>query len=231
MTGIQDVRMGPLHGHGNCLVIFFHGYDSNGGMMAGHVGTQLAAMVPDAIMRFPDAPLSVPRNEYGRSWFPVEDILDGPDGNIAGPRAASAAGTVNDYIDRVMMEEGMPASRVIIAGFSQGATMAYFASLMREDQVAGVFSISGGALDQLAVPRAKPPVMLLAGEWENSLYSGRELADKTHWLLKERNFSTGIYLTPGNKHNIDTKSIEVLSWFVKRMVPRPAPAQDYALAM
>lgn len=73
--------------------------------------------------------------------------------------------------------------------------------------------------------------MLLAGEWENSLYSGRELADKTHWLLKERNFSTGIYLTPGNKHNIDTKSIEVLSWFVKRMVPRPAPAQDYALAM
>ena len=229
---IQDIRMGPNHRQGSSLVIFMHAYGSNAGDMARHVGEQLAPLAPSTVLRFPDAPRPVSWGGHGRSWFDIEDIRDQKaDGNVMAPRAMGETWPVNQYIDRVMAEEAIPPERVIVAGFSQGATMAYFSSLMRTRPVAGVFSISGGALDQLAAPRVKPPVMLLAGEKENSLYSGREQAEKTHGLLKERGFRTAIYLTPDNGHDIDRKSIEVLAWFIDRMVPRPVPEMAYALAM
>lgn len=224
MSEIQDYRVGPQTGKAGCLVIFFHGYDSGGRDMAQYLGSQLAGLAPEAVLRFPDGPRPVPWNQQGRSWFEVEDMLDMPDGNIAGPRAMAEVTYINRYIDRVMAEEGMPASRVIIAGFSQGATMAFFAALMRDQPVAGVFSISGGALDQLAVPRSKPPVMLLAGEREHSYYSGRELAEKTYHLLRQREFQAGLLFTPENGHNIDRRSVEELAGFIRHVLPRPVPA-------
>lgn len=232
MSEIQDIRMGPNHGQGSSLVIFMHAYGSNAGEMARHVGEQLAPLVPSTVLRFPDAPLPVSWGGHGRSWFDIEDVRDQKaDGNVMAPRAMGETWPVNQYIDRIMTEEGMPPRRVILAGFSQGATMAYYAGLMRSQPVAGVFSISGGALDLMTAPRTRPPVMLLAGERESSLYSGREQAEKTHPLLKKRGFRTAIYLTPDNGHDIDRKSIEVLAWFTDRMVPRPAPEPAYALAM
>lgn len=222
---IQDCRIAPADGRKDCVVVFFHGYGANGREMAGHVGSRLAALLPSAVLRFPDGPRPVPWGSEGRSWFKVEDMLDAPDGNKVGPRALKAASHVNAYISRVMREEGMPADRVIIAGFSQGATMAFFSALMRTEPVAGVFSISGGALDQLdrlTKPRSKPQVMLLAGEWENSYYSGRQLAEKTHELLLRREFRSSLFFTPANGHDINRRSIEELAAFSRRVLPAPS---------
>jgi len=222
-TMIEDSRIGPqAAGPPDGLVVFFHGYGANGREMAGYVGSQLAPLLPSAALRFPDGHRPVPWGTEGRSWFMVEDMLDMPDGNVAGPRALQETPMVNDYIDRIIREENIPASRVIIAGFSQGGTMAFFAALTREIPVAGVFSISGGALDQLASPRSRPPVMLLAGEREDSFYSGRQLAQKTHHLLLQRGFDSHLLLTPENGHNIDRRSIEELARFARTALTAPA---------
>ncbi len=221
---IQDCRIEALTGKPDSLVIFFHGDCSTGAKMADYVGRQLSPLLPSAALRFPDGTQSMPWDSEDRTWLYIEkEMRDNPDGNILGPRAMNETPRINDYVSRVMAEEGMPASRVVIAGFSLGASMAFFSALLRDQPVAGVFSISGGALDQLSAPRSKPPVMLLAGEDEYSFYSGRQLAEKTHNLLLERGFLSTLFLTPANGHNIDRRSVEELAGFVKRVLPAPGP--------
>jgi phospholipase/carboxylesterase len=213
---ISDIKIKAQNNQNGPVVVFFHGYDSCAKDMADYMGKTLSGAVPGLTVRFAQASLQTPWHGNGRSWFYIEDHLDGPaDGNVFAPRALAAMPDVHRYIDRVLKEENIHENNLIIAGFSQGATMAFYAALQRERPVAGAFCISGGALDQIKGIGSKPAVMLLAGADESSHYSGREQAIKTHALLKKHGFDCALYLTPGNGHNIDTRSIEKLIEFIK----------------
>lgn len=201
------------------LVIFFHGYGSNGELMAEHVGKLLGPLLPGAKIRCPDGPIDIHTTQSGivlKSWFELRDIIDGdkdPDSDEVGRRAAAAAAEMNDYIDKVIAEEGIPKDRVIIAGFSQGGTMAFYTGLLREEAVAGVYALSGGALDRLTAPVSKPPVGLVAGGKEAQHYSGFPHAEKTHKALDAAGFFTDCVIIPGQGHDISPKSMELLSVF------------------
>lgn len=213
------------------LVIFFHGYGSGGQQMADYVGGLLGEKLPEAKLRFPEGPIELHRDDEGHSyhsWFDIQDMVgDGkrPDPDKIGPRAAQAAEDINAYIDKVIAEEGVSPDKVILAGFSQGATMAYYAGLLRDDPVAGVYSLSGGALDRLADPKSKPPVGLVAGGEEHSDYSGNIHAQKVVKELDEAGFLTQCVLVPGKKHEISPESMDLLAAFT-RIVTKPAADND-----
>ncbi len=210
------------------LVIFFHGYGSSGEMMEDYVGNLLGPKLPEATIRFPDGPIELGRDDEGHSyhsWFDIQDVLDAPDIDVVGPRAEAAAEDINAYIDRVMVEEGYDADHVILAGFSQGGTMAYYAGLLRDEPVAGVYSISGGALTKLDNPKVKPPVALIAGELEDSDYSGNRHALRTHKLLDDAGFRTECVLIPGKYHEISEESLDLLAHFTHIVTP-DAPKND-----
>lgn len=103
------------------LVIYFHGYGSNGDLMEHYVGDLLGPMLPEAKMRFPDAPIVIGRDERGveyRSWFDVEQWVKhdlAPDREEVAKRATAAAKEMNEYVDKVIKEEGIPRDRVIVA--------------------------------------------------------------------------------------------------------------------
>lgn len=200
------------------VVIFFHGYGSSGKAMYDHVGPMLQKELPSASLHFPDAPDLIGEDEHGntyRSWFYIQDILDNPDPDIISERAEQAAQHINRYIDSVIEAEGVAAENVIIAGFSLGATMAYYAALHRDEPVGGVYSLSGGALDRLTEPKSKPPVLLLAGEHETQDYSGTPHALKTHDMLEVSGFMTECVIVEDNGHNISPKCIEFLGMFAR----------------
>ena len=204
------------------LVIFFHGYGSNGELMASHVGGLLGPLLPEAKIRCPDGPIEfykMPDGKPGCSWFELRDIFDGEklpdDRSEIGRRARAAAKDVNDYIDKVLAEEGISPDHVIIAGFSQGGTMAYYAALLRDTPVAGVYALSGGALDQLGTPVSKLPVGLVAGAREEQDYSGAPHQRKMQAELDSAGFNVDCVIIPGQGHDISWKSMELLSVFTR----------------
>lgn len=226
MQYIHDKIIDRSTTNGGGTLIFFHGYGANGQEMADYVGANIQGQLPNVKLRFPDGLLPTPFNPAQRSWFHIQDMLDDKehrgipfDGNIAAPRALAVMPDIHAYIDRVLEEDKIEPSRLIIAGFSQGAQIAFYSGLQRTEEVGGVLSISGPAIDQVQSIGSNPPIMLLAGADEHSHFSGRQCAEKTHGLLLENGFTSELYLTPNNGHNICQNSLRALTAFVKRNLP------------
>lgn len=233
---LKDCSLSPKGGDtSKYVVIFFHGLGSNGELMRDYAGGLLSPMIPDAKIYFPDGPDPVsadPQAQPYRSWFDVSDRMNkGPlteeDSKVLSKRIEAAVPAVNAYIDQVLKQEGISEDRLVLAGFSQGASMAFYAGLRRDKPVAAVFSLSGGALHLLEKPNAKPPVLLSAGGNEPSHYSGSLQAQRTHTLLEKAGFETECVLIPDKEHEISPESMQVLAQLATIVTSRdPKPAAN-----
>lgn len=219
------------------LVIYFHGLGSNGDLMERYVGDLLGPMLPEAKMRFPDAPIVIGTDDRGmqyRSWFDVDEWVKrdvAPDQKEVAIRATAAAKEMNEYIDRVIKEEGISRERVIIAGFSQGGTMAFYTGLLRDTPVAGVYALSGGAMDKLENPVSKPPVGLVVGADETGGdYSGPPQTLSARKKLDDMGFFVDSFVVPNQRHETSPKAMELLSVFTRTVTSDAFKAKVTAAA-
>ncbi len=205
------------------LIIFFHGHGSNRSDAESIVAPTLRQALPDVDIIFPQGPIQwTSVNGLHCSWFNVGDMPeDNPDPHLAAERALAAAADVNRAIDDLLAARGLRDENIILAGFSQGATMAYYTALTRKNPVAGVFSLSGGALDELTDPVSKPPVALHAGQKETHPYCGVPQVAKTHILLEQKGFTVDCIIFPDTRHVISQEAIDHLATFTK-VVTSPA---------
>ncbi len=81
---------------------------------------------------------------------------------------ARARADLHAYLDRVLADEHLPASRLALVGFSQGTMMALHVAPEREAQIACVVGFSGRIVDAglLAEPASRPPVLLIHGDMD-----------------------------------------------------------------
>lgn len=219
---IKDYQRPPHNGKApTYTVVFFHGYGSSGALMHDYAGNLLAPLLPEAELRFADAPIQMGWDHH--SWFELRDVVDAKIGTehlsqIVSQRAISAAKDVNAYIDHLIKEEGIPENRIILAGFSQGATMAFYAAMMRDKPLAGVFSLSGGALDRVPHIHTTLPVCLVAGELEQQDYSGAPHVQKAFDFLRSLNVLVQSTIVADQGHDISPKSMEIFRDFVSQIV-------------
>lgn len=216
----------------DCVVIFFHPYGGNGADTANRVAELLLPQLPNARIVCPDAKDPVPGDPVDgpwRQWFLVKDMIDNPNRGTAAYRAAAQAPFINAYIDAVMTRENVTPDRVIIAGFSQGASMAVFAALSRETPVAAVLSISGGAIDQIPDIRSRPPVVLLAGERENNNYSGIWQLPMAQARLNAAGVPNVTGIVKGVGHEISPQAMDSLATIaISAIPPRPQQSAPHA---
>jgi phospholipase/carboxylesterase len=89
---------------------------------------------------FPNAPvrpITINAGHAMRAWFDIVSFGGPPDEN--GTRAST------DSIRALMRREnerGVPSSRIVLAGFSQGGAMAVFTGLRYEERIAGIMGLS-----------------------------------------------------------------------------------------
>jgi phospholipase/carboxylesterase len=229
---LQDYAVNTQNGQKpDYVVIFFHGYGDGGYRTADIIKNNLAAQLPNVKFRCPDGPTSLGWGSH--SWFDVSDIMQHEDDkeymkDRSGPRAAAAAVDINKYIDRVIKEEGIAEDRIIIAGYSQGGSMAYYAGLLRDRPVGGVYSLSGGALDRLTNPKSKPPVALVTGQFETGDYSGTPQATKAQGMLKQMGFNVIRTVIPNAGHILWTQTLAPMVDFIRiiEAARKAAPAQN-----
>lgn len=126
----------------DAAVIWLHGLGADGHDFAA-LPPQLG-MPPGAAIRyvFPHAPEMAVTLNMGmrmRAWYDIVS-LDSRGQDEAGIRRSAAA--VDALIAREI-DRGVPSSRIVLAGFSQGAAMALFTGLRYSRPLAGIVALSG----------------------------------------------------------------------------------------
>jgi phospholipase/carboxylesterase len=160
---IDGPRLPPARGGAPAkLVIFAHGYGSNGADLIG-LGQYWRSLLPDAQFVSPNAPEPVPGFPGGFQWFPITRM--DPAAMAAGARRAAA--TLDRFIDGELQRYRLPASACALVGFSQGTMMALHVGLRRAEPLAAIVGYSGAlvAPETLAGEvRSRPPVLLAHGD-------------------------------------------------------------------
>lgn len=133
----------PRDGRGNPpLLVLLHGYGSN----ADDLFALTADLPQHWLIVSAQGPLAAGNGGY--KWY---DVKQDAGGTIHIDRETEAASrkTVLAFIDEVIHAYHADSSRVIVGGFSQGATLALNISLTAPDKVAGMACFSGRFPDEI----------------------------------------------------------------------------------
>jgi phospholipase/carboxylesterase len=180
-------RKAPASGTAKNLVVFLHGYGADGNDLLG-LADPLAPHLADTVFVAPNAPERSAMNPMGYQWFPIPWI-DGSSEEAAQEGMARAVEDLNAFLDSVMTEEGVPAARTILVGFSQGTMMSLHVAPRRAEAMAGVVGFSGRLVapellaDEVVV---RPPILLIHGDADEvvppqSLPQAAEALENAGW--------------------------------------------------
>jgi phospholipase/carboxylesterase len=212
MTELKSARKGPQDA--DAVVVFLHGYGADGADLLG-LADPLAPHLPGTAFHAPDAPERSINNPLGYQWFPIP-WLDGSseaDAKAAMDRSITA---LNGFLDKVLADEGLDASRMVVIGFSQGTMMALHVLPRRSDEVAGIVGFSGRLLEAESLEseaKVKPPVLLIHGDQDPVVpFQDMGLAGDA---LLAADFDVFAHVMKGTGHGIAPDGLSVALSFIK----------------
>ncbi len=158
-------RTGPP----SIVVLFCHGFGAPGDDLVS-LAPELCAISPTLATKarfiFPEAPIALDGVAFGgRAWWPIDMMAlqmamarglhrqladESPEG------LPSARQKLQGLIDTVLRDTGLPMSRVVLGGFSQGAMLATDTTLRLDEAPAGLCVLSGTLLQQTEWRRLAP---------------------------------------------------------------------------
>lgn len=207
-------RRASLSGQTKSVVVFLHGYGADGTDLLGLAGP-LAPHMPDTVFIAPDAPERCANNPFGYQWFPIP-WLDGSSEVAANASRLVSAGKLDAFLDRLLEEEGITPSQLILFGFSQGTMMSLHVAPRRSERVAGIVGFSGRLLEPEKLSgeaTAKPPVLLVHGDADDivPIASLREAGE----ALTRAGFETYAHVMKGTAHGIAPDGLSVALSFMR----------------
>ncbi len=215
MRVLKHGRAGVAIGTAKQAVIFLHGYGADGADLLS-LSEPLSPHMPHTAFYAPDAPEPCQGNPFGRQWFPIPRF-DGSTESQARAGRDAAAGDLNGFIDKVLLNEGLTPDRLIILGFSQGAMMALDVAPRRDTAIAGVVAISGRLIDPMALAgeaKVKPEVLLIHGDRDDVVpFAEMHLAGQA---LQEAGFATYAHVMQGMAHGISPDGLQVALAFMRQ---------------
>jgi phospholipase/carboxylesterase len=196
------------------LVIFLHGYGSNGEDLIG-LAPYWRDALPHTLFLAPNAPERCPGAPGGYQWWALSDL--GPTARAAGVRKPAAV--LNAYIDAQLAAYGLTEDRLALVGFSQGTMMALHVGPRRQRALAGIVGFSGMLADPEALVsevRSKPPILLVHGDADPVLPVASLQAASV--ALQQQGFEVAAYSSPGLAHSIDAAGLRLGEDFLKRVL-------------
>ncbi|SFC37232.1 alpha/beta hydrolase [Tropicimonas isoalkanivorans] len=194
-------RKGAARGEAKQVVIFVHGYGADGNDLLG-LADPLLPHLPDTAFYAPNAPEPCVGNPFGFQWFPIPWLDGSPEADAKASMAASAE-DLNAFIDKVLQDEGLPADRLVLFGFSQGTMMCLHVAPRRDEPIAALVGFSGRLLEPESLAgetKVKMPVLLVHGDQDDMVpfASLQEAAD----AMVSAGFETYAFVMKGTGHGI-----------------------------
>ena len=194
------------------LVVFLHGYGSNGADLI-DLAPYWRAALPDTLFLAPDAPQPCPGAPLGRQWWPLTSLT--PEARAAGVRVSAPA--LNTYIDAQLATYGLTDDKLALVGFSQGTMMALHVGPRRAKVMAGIIGFSGMLADPDALAAevvTRPPVLLVHGDHDEVLPVSA--LDQAKTRLEVLEFEVKAHVSRGLGHSIDEAGLRLGGQFLGR---------------
>lgn len=208
---LKDYRLIPPS-KADSLVVLMHGVGADGQDLLS-LGEMWRGVLPRTAFVSPDAPEAYDMAPFGRQWFSLRDWTVA---NIEeGLRRVTAP--FDAYLDGLLSEFALPASRCVLVGFSQGTMTALHVGLRRAETLGGILGYSGGLFgtEKLADEmRSRPPVCLIHGRVDEVVpFSASELA--LHHL-KLNGVDASFHAIEGLGHGINDEGLSLGAAFLQR---------------
>ena len=213
MTTLSGPRKDAASGKADSLVIFLHGYGSNGNDLIA-IGDSLSEYLPDTTFLSPNAPQRCTNNPMGYQWAPIP-WLDGSSEEASRQGQEESIDLLNKWLDDVAVAEGIAADRTFIFGFSQGTMMALHVGPRRADSFAGIIGFSGRLLyPELLASEVvtKPPVLLVHGDADDMVPP--ESLPETADALVKTGFEVYTHVSKNTGHGIAPDGLGVALQFI-----------------
>ncbi len=204
------------------MVIFLHGYGSNGDDLISLADYWRGAL-PNTVFLSPNAPEICPGAPDGYQWWGLSNLT--PGGRAAGVRKPAAV--LDSFIDAQLAHYGLSEGRLALVGFSQGTMMALHVGPRRTQALAGIVGYSGMLADPDELKtevRTRPPVLLVHGDSDAVLPVAS--MPKAKEGLEAAGLDVVTHVSPHLGHSIDEKGLQLGATFLAHRLSRPVVAND-----
>jgi phospholipase/carboxylesterase len=204
-------------------VIWLHGLGADGNDFVPIVAELLRPEWPAIRFVFPHAPVRAVTINGGarmRAWY---DITDMDFANRADAEGVEQSVAQVEALIAREAERGVPAARVLLAGFSQGGAIALAAGVRRREPLAGVIALStylplgAATLHTMDVAARGQPIFMAHGMQDPVVpyTAGKRSRD----ALRDAGFTVDWHAYPMG-HQVCVEEIDALSaWIARRVVP------------
>lgn len=207
MTPVLDfIRVSPATKQTpKALIVTLHGWGAN----AQDVASLIPYInLPDYEFLLPNAPYPYPYAETGRAWYDLrtENMYDG---------LVESKQLLIDWLQSLEANTGVPLSRTILSGFSQGGAMTLDVGLSLP--LAGLVVMSGYPHPSVATlnPGNFPPTLIMHGTKDEVIplqaaIKSRDMAKSLGVAVEYHEFEMG--------HEINLPMLEALRTFVVKTI-------------
>jgi phospholipase/carboxylesterase len=198
------------------LVVLLHGYGADGRDLIA-LGQAWQPVLPGAAFVAPDAPMPIALGKTGRQWFAL--TMRDPTEYWRGVEMAKPA--LFSFLDAELERLSLPAYRLALVGFSQGAMMALHVGLRLSPPPAAIVGYSGRLAGPQHLPESTPDaprLMLVHGEEDEVIPV--EALELSREALASRGFGLEWHRRPHLGHGIDDAGLRLGASFLHEALPQ-----------
>lgn len=134
------VEVGPKDA--TASVVWLHGLGADGHDFEPVVPTLGCPQVRFVFPHAPSLPVTINGGVMMPAWYDILSLERSDEARENGEHIRASAKRIADLLEREQ-ERGVPANRIVLAGFSQGAAMALFLGPRYPKKLAGIMALSG----------------------------------------------------------------------------------------
>ncbi|NDE90351.1 MAG: phospholipase [Alphaproteobacteria bacterium] len=210
---LRDYRIVPK-GAPKQLVVMLHGVGANGEDLLdlGHVWKDV---LPECVFVSPDGAEAYDMAPFGQQWFSLRDR--NPEVMLEGIKKTQPI--IDAYLDALLTEFSLPASKLALIGFSQGTMMSLYLAPRRAAQIAGVLGYSGALLNGEALPleaKTKPPICLVHGVQDEVVPAAA--SRMAQQIFDKQGFACELHMRDHLGHSIDDGGLTLGAAFLQRIL-------------
>jgi phospholipase/carboxylesterase len=198
-------------------VIWLHGLGAD--------GHDFSPIVPELNMpntRFifphaPHRPITMNNGYEMRAWYDLYGLTLQNKQDEAGMRAMQKE---IELLIQSEIKQGIPANKIVLAGFSQGGAMAFFAALRYPEKLAGILALSTyvSLKEKLADEACRAnrgiPIFMAHGIFDSIITL--DTCNVSRQLLEDLNYNVDWHEYP-MAHSVCTEEIEDIAHFLKQV--------------